>query len=182
MSSAIEDFDAWYVKPLQVLYCMPRAGFPILLITFPLLERYLRHLVGLGRDDNLNDKFYSALAQVVPEFGGKDVAQNFWSAYRNGLLHEASLARQTRKGTHLPVVWLSDQVPIFSIGSNGDYWLHPRPFSERVVAVILSNFGVFEAGTPSLSRFPSVVQTEFCTATGCAPGPRIISGTNVQES
>ena len=44
MATDRENFQAWFVKPLKKLYKNPDAGFPIMMIAFPLLERYLRRL------------------------------------------------------------------------------------------------------------------------------------------
>ena len=47
MSETLEDFTRWDKKPLNVLYDYTDAGFPILMITLPLLERYLRQKSGV---------------------------------------------------------------------------------------------------------------------------------------
>jgi hypothetical protein len=35
MASHIENFRAWFVRPLEQLYQCREAGFPIVMITFP---------------------------------------------------------------------------------------------------------------------------------------------------
>jgi hypothetical protein len=39
--STCEDFEQWYGKPLAELMKNEHAGFPVVMIVFPLLERYL---------------------------------------------------------------------------------------------------------------------------------------------
>jgi hypothetical protein len=58
MSDSRENFDAWFVNVLESLYPRREAGFVILMIAFPLLERYLRQRVGLpAEDDRLTTNF-----------------------------------------------------------------------------------------------------------------------------
>ena len=58
MSTHRANFDAWYKEVLDLLYPRRDAGFAILLVAFPLLERYLRQKTGLTSDQNLSDAFF----------------------------------------------------------------------------------------------------------------------------
>lgn len=168
MGNALAHFQAWYVKTLERLYPHRDAGFPIAMIAFPLLERYVRQRVGLRGHDQLNDAFFRELCVVVPGITDENIARLFWSSFRNGLLHEVTLSKETRRGAALPVAWLSHDTPLFAIDTNGDYWLNPVLFAERVVATIVSDFQTFESGHAAITPLP-VVQTSLAmmgTSTG----------------
>lgn len=184
MATAIENFRAWYVDPLRILYPNKKAGFPILLIVFPLLERYLRQRVQLPGHDKLTDAFFDALVQLFGELKSRQIARTFWTAYRHGLLHEVTLSRSTRRGSALPVAWLSHDMPLFTVDAKGDYWLNPVPFATRIIETIESNFGVFERGSHVIERFPQVINvpTSFCTATGNSPEEFVVTGTSAQPN
>ncbi len=179
--TAIKNFRDWYVESLKVLFPLRKAGFPILMVSFPLLERYLRQRVGLPGHDALNDAFFDSLVSVVGELKDRKTARIFWTAYRHGLLHEVTLSRETRRGSTLPVAWLSHDVSLFSIDENGDYWLQPVLFAARVLETIESDFGTFEKGSRAINPFPTVVPSTFCTATGCPPS-RTVLGTSTEPN
>ena len=166
MGNSLENFRAWYVEPLKLLYPHRDAGFPVAMVAFPLLERYIRQRIGVRGHDPLNDAFFRVLCVVVPGLKSEDVARTFWSAYRHGLLHEVTLARETRRGAALPVAWLSHDVPLFSIDQNGEYWLHPVLFAERVVAVIEGDFQTFENGHTAIGSLPVVQVAPSYAGTG----------------
>src|SRR3990172_4885289 len=86
------NFVAWYQATLDLLYPHRDAGFAILLIAFPLLERYLRQKTGLTSDQNLSNAFFDELTQLFPTLKSNATARNFWQIYRNGLLHEITLS------------------------------------------------------------------------------------------
>src|SRR3989338_816269 len=90
-----DNFRAWYSIILEGLYSNQDAGFPILMISFPLLERYLREKSGV-HEGNLNDSFYSELQNIIPALTSLDLAKQFWHVYRNGLLNQVTLSRQDR--------------------------------------------------------------------------------------
>jgi hypothetical protein len=155
MSTHHENFESWFRKPLELLFPDRDSGFAILLIAFPLLERYLRQKTGLTPDQNLSDAFFDELLKLFPILGSRVTATQFWKIYRNGLLHVITLSRQTRGGTQLPVGWLSHDKPLISIETDGSIWINPVDFARRVVEVIESDFATFE-GTASATRLPTV--------------------------
>jgi hypothetical protein len=53
--SNIENFKAWYVDVLVILYPRRDAGVAVLMISLPLPERYLRRKRGLRPHDNMTD-------------------------------------------------------------------------------------------------------------------------------
>jgi len=180
MVTAIENFRTWYVAPLRSLFPDRKAGFPILLIVFPLLERFLRQRVGLRGHDTLTDAFFDALVQHFGELKNPQIARTFWTIYRHGLLHEVTLSRLRRSGGALPDAWLSHDMPLFTVDAKGDYWLNPVPFATRIIETIEADFSVFETGSQVTGQFPRVISvpTSFCTATGNTPEEFIVTGTN----
>jgi hypothetical protein len=176
MSTHRANFDAWYKAVLDRLYPHRDAGFAILLIAFPLLERYFRQKVGLTSDQNLSDAFFDELAQLFPTLKTGATARNFWQIYRNGLLHEITLSRQARSGTAMPVGWVSHDKPLITIESDGSMWINPVEFAQTVVATIDANFATFEASTSA--RLPTVKPQPAPASGTVAPAQRIILGTN----
>src|SRR5260370_33667137 len=97
MSTHVHNFKYWYSDILNRLYANGNAGFVILMIAFPLLERYLREKSGV-HEAYLTDPFYDELRRVFPVLPDNAVAGQFWQVYRNGLLHQVTLSQQNRKG------------------------------------------------------------------------------------
>lgn len=173
MSPHRENFDSWYKKVLELLYPHRDAGFGILLIAFPLLERYLRQKTGLTSEDNLSPAFFAELRQLFPALATESMARQFWQIYRNSLLHEITLSQRTRSGTSLPVGSLSHDKPMVTIEPNGRMWLNPVDFAQIVVATIELDFTTFEGIATSASRLPTVKAQPAAKDTG-----KIILGTN----
>jgi hypothetical protein len=178
MTTQRANFHAWYRKVLDLLYPHRDAGFPILLIAFPLLERYLRQKTGLTPGQNLSDAYFDELTKSFPALKIRATAKRFWQIYRNGLLHEITLSRQARSGTLMPVGWVSHDKPLITIESDGSMWINPVEFAQRVVAMIESDFTTFEGTAASSSSLPTVKPQPTATSTGVTPGPRTILGTN----
>ena len=178
MNTHRDNFDAWYKGVLDLLYPHRDAGFPILLIAFPLLERYLRQKSGLTPDQSLSDAFFYELTKLFPALATNAIARNFWQIYRNGLLHEITLSRRARSGTLMPTSWVSHDKPLITIEADGSMWINPVEFAQRVVATIEADFATFEGAAPVSTRLPTVKPQPMATGTGVTPGQRIILGTN----
>ncbi|WP_374691239.1 hypothetical protein [Accumulibacter sp.] len=179
MSSNRENFNSWYKKVLATLYPSREAGFAILLVAFPLLERYLRQKTGLSADQVLSNAFYEELARMFPELRDQAISRRFWQVYRNGLLHQITLSRQNRGGVALPVGWLSHDKPRIVVASDGSMWLHPVEFAQHVVCVIEGDFETFEgqATAPPLPK----VRVHVDVASTAAPPYRTLLGTNTES-
>jgi hypothetical protein len=177
MKTHLENFRTWYVAVLNGLYPLREAGFVVLMITFPLLERYLRQKqkqkqkLQLPPQAILQDSFYDELAILFPQLPDRATAKNFWQVYRNGILHEVTLYRQNRSGSQMPTGWLSHDKPIISIESDGSFWIHPVLFAQHVVQTIEADFSVFEGTVVSQSPLPKI-------KTVTTPAGPIILGTN----
>lgn len=131
----LRNFEAWFGAPLAALSEDDDNSFILVMVTFPLLERYIREL---SRSEPKTQPFNLALLQVLPELQTEQAAKNFWSMYRDGLLHKVTLSRE-RHG-------LSYKKPVVEPWPNGDFWLNPRLFAERVVNTIRADFATFERG------------------------------------
>lgn len=143
MASDYDNFKSWYVDVLTKLFPDREAGFAILMISFPLLERLLRNRANVLPEDNLTESFYSELLKLCPELQSTDMAKKFWNTYRNGLLHQVSISKHNKKGVALPVGWLSHDKPGLSIDEQNGFWLHPVDFAKRVINEIDVDFTTF---------------------------------------
>jgi hypothetical protein len=149
-----KNFKDWYVDVLELLYPNHNAGIAVFMISLPLLERYLRQKNGRAPADGLNDACHSDLRVIFPSLPNVATARQFWSVYRDGFLHQATLSLHTRSGAGLPVGWLSHDIAIaIELRADGSFVVQPELFSKQVIRTIQSNFGVFAsvgAGAPPL--------------------------------
>ena len=133
----LDNFRNWFAAQIRRLAPDRDAGFIIAMVTFPLLERYLRQLT---KSEPKTPRFITGLLHVLPELKTPEAAQLFWTTYRHGLLHNVTLSRETHG--------LTLEGLIVEVQSNGKVWLNPVLFSERVLARIEADFGTFEGGHP----------------------------------
>jgi len=163
MNDNLKNFKEWYVNILQGLYCKRDAGFIILMVAFPLLERYLREKSGVyeGTLKNKNNKsmFYSELIAILPKLGDQKTARQFWDAYRHGLLHQVTLSLKKRQ-INKRIVWkvTHDIGGILHRHSNGDFFIHPVNFAKKVINVIENDFSTFEGQHSPDHPLPTVQQ------------------------
>ena len=154
MASDLENFKDWYVKTLLKLYPERYSGFPILMIAFPILERYLRNKNGISHKDNkLSDGCMDDLRNMFPVLHATEVARKFWNVFRNGILHQVTLSRENRNGVRMPEGWLSHDInSAIVIESDGSFLIHPVLFTKQIVDIIENDFGTFEKGSTKLPR------------------------------
>jgi hypothetical protein len=159
-----KNFEAWYKAILDGLYSNRNAGFVILMVAFPLLERYLREISGV-QDENLNDSSFNKLSSVFPELKSQKDARNFWQVYRNGLLHQVTFSKKNRQGVKMPDGWVSNDGAAISLDSNSVFWVHPSNFAKRIIDTIEKDFATFEGQNstdhplPRVHQFPNVLGT-----------------------
>jgi hypothetical protein len=154
MASNKETFKLWFSDIIKYLAKNEGAGFSILMITFPLLERYLRSKSNLSAIDPLNSHFYDELLNSFPELNNNAV--KFWNVYRHGILHVATFSKQNRKRDEMPNGGVSRDIKeIIKIDSNGNFCVNPVQFAERVINIIENEFSIFEAlgvsGIPNIA-------------------------------
>ena len=156
MSEAETNFRKWFVDSLQTLKRDGDAGFVFAMITFPLLERYLRNAAGCTEGENLTNGFFTKLGEHFSGIpSGRE--REFWNCYRDGLLHQVTLPLAKRDKTkkkngiwvNLPPAALSghDKRPIYFEPTNG-FFLNPLAFYGYVVdELILKHFDTYEGKT-----------------------------------
>jgi hypothetical protein len=138
-----QNFRDWYVNILNDLYKNRNASLAIMLIVLPLLERYLREKSGTHEDNPLKDKFYNEFQDIFPEIIDIKTTIYFWGAFRHGLLHQAASSSKDYRGIKVPHGGLSNVVNTIVI-IDGNIWVNPRMFAQRIIARIESDFSTFE--------------------------------------
>lgn len=133
-----ENFQRWFVNYLRSLAGERDAGFIVAMVTFSLLERYVRQLTN---SKPKSPKFLAGLRHVLPDLLTQADARVFWSTYRNGLLHHVTLSRETHGLTH-------DSSRAVEVRSDGKVWLNPDRFCREVLSAIENDFAMFECGMP----------------------------------
>jgi len=134
--SDLDHFIRWYKNPLSVLYGDDDAGFPILMITFPLLERYLRNLT---EADPKTKTFRRALINIFPVLLDDPTAEKFWDIFRHGLLHQATLKNIPR----LRFAGVNNAASEIQSERSG-FVVSPVKFSRRVISEIEADFTTFK--------------------------------------
>jgi len=163
-------FRDWFVSVLDDLYANGNAGFAILIIVFPLLERYLREKSGIHEDSISNNSFYVELRKIFPEFINDPAAKNFWEAYRHGLLHQVTISLINRKGVKLPSGWLSNDADTIEVDKAGNFCVHPAKFGKRVIETIEKDFETFEGKHSLAHPLPGVFDIGISFQGTAAPG------------
>ncbi|MGV8057787.1 MAG: hypothetical protein AB2L12_07180 [Smithellaceae bacterium] len=152
-----ENFKLWYRDIIESLYDNESAGFAILMLTFPLLERYLRSKSKLSDKDSLNDIFYNALVKLFPALKDNKTASLFWNVYRNGILHQVTLSQQDRKGNMMPDGGVSGDIKESIKFTSNHFYVNPAEFAKKVIYTIDEDFLTFEAlGVSGNPPLPSV--------------------------
>jgi hypothetical protein len=146
-----KNFETWFVGPLERLYPeVEQFGFIIVMVTLPLLERYLRQKKNLGTE-GYNKKFFGALEELFPDLLGQ--TETFWKPCRNGLLH-----RGTFNGPGIRLV--RDMNRPIEVNrddpANIVFHLDPVAFAQKVLATITGDFEVY--ATSLTSPLPAVFQ------------------------
>jgi len=179
MSADYENYRSWYANLLPKLYPCRNAGFAILMVVFPLLERYLRQKNRLGPKDDPSDGCMDDLGNIFPALSDHRTARNFWNVYRHGILHQVTLSRQNRSGSTLPVGWLShDKRVAILIESDGNFWVHPVLFSKKILQTIEEDFKTFEGTSAASTRLPTVKAQPKTKTTNVPGGQQVILGTS----
>jgi len=170
-----EHFRLWFRDIIESLYHNKNAGFVLLMITFPLLERYLRSKSGIN-EGILDDRFYSELRILFPVLKANDIAKIFWQVYRNGVLHQDTLSQRDIKGNLMPCAWLSGNCKDVEIDSSDAFHVNPVEFAKRVIDVIEKDFSNFEAANSLYHPLPIVKKMPNGFDGTTSTGARILSG------
>jgi hypothetical protein len=140
----LAEFKRWYADILEKMYPDRDAGFAIMLITIPILERYIRCKLDLPRGGSIGDEGINAIGQIFPEPGSSEVIESVWDATRNGLLHQLTFFSETRSKAQLPVVRLThDTLVAIRCEDDRSISINPEHFSKRVISQVLGDFNTF---------------------------------------
>lgn len=186
MATDSENFEAWYAAILEGLYPKRDAGFIIATVAFPLLERYVRQKIKLTASENLNDGFYDAVMRLIPGFKDRSQTKSFWSACRNGLLHQATLQLETHSRAVLPPLALTHDIDrIFAATQEGVLLLHPVLFAKCVIEIIRRDFETFVGQAhigPALSKAGPFIAygAQVLHTMTISTSPMIITGTSTK--
>jgi hypothetical protein len=156
MDEDLANFEAWYACVLATLYPNDKAGIAVLMLSLPLAERYMRQRNKVGPEAGLTDDCMRTLVAILPALRDVATARAFWTVYRNGFLHQATLSTVARGGSALPVGWLThNSGEPFVIRQDGSFQVQPVLLSDAIVRAIRADFEVFAgtaAGAPRLAR------------------------------
>jgi hypothetical protein len=122
-----ENFEAWFARPLETLYDREECGFIIVMVTLPLLERYLQQKVKLIPKRRRREAFFAAFEQLFP-LGGK--AETFWWMCRSGLLHQGTF---NGRGVFI-VHGQNEPLALAAEASGQGFRLEPVVFAQKVLA------------------------------------------------
>jgi hypothetical protein len=145
MNNNLCNFQKWFKEPLSSLYANIDAGFIILMISLPLLERYLREKSHAYQVDRLPENYFSELVKIFPDLHNVDVARKFWRVYRHGLLHQATL--QVKDPSTILSVSVHNEAREIEYGysSEGDtFCVSPINLSKKIISLIEADFQTFE--------------------------------------
>lgn len=135
-----ERFDLWFKQPIVSLMDNKDAGFALLMLSFPILERYLRRKLNIT-EDNLCSHFYDQLVWVFPGLDSPFNARQFWKAYRHGLMHQATVQAPEGK-----FVFVHNDVNVAYVSDDGkEFWVSPKHLAARVLQIIEDDLPTFES-------------------------------------
>jgi hypothetical protein len=147
-----ERFRLWYKEPIETLIAKDEhTGFAVLTLTLPILERFVRHKVGIvGHKLPSDSKFYDELVRLFPDFKNRDNAIEFWKLYRHGLLHQATLNGN--------LTFLKDDGPLVGCW-NATFSVSANKLAKRVLSIVGNDLATFEGSIAYGPKLPTVVET-----------------------
>ena len=162
MTTSESEFRKWFVDSLTPLRKSGDAGFIFLLVAIPMLERYLRQKSQCPEGQDLTDAFFKELGKLFTEVSGRE--REFWSCYRNGLLHHVTFAqakwvRRTCKWKGLPKAAISghDTRPVYFDQAKSEFYINPIAFFDAVTAAVLADFATYESDGDTKYNLPSTL-------------------------
>ena len=158
----LRNFHQWIRDPIRRLSRQRHTGFAVAMIAFPVLERWLRGKVGI-KDRPLRNseggQFYAALAVQFPvlrdpaDGSFPHVAESFWQAFRNGILHQVAFstkpikARVNTQPLFCAFVERSATLIVLTY-SPPTFLLNPHAFAQAVLSIIEADFRSYETADP----------------------------------
>jgi len=161
-----KEFKEWYTDILEKLYS-ERAGFPILLVSFPILERYVRQVSGIG-EKRLSDRFFQVLLEMFDELESIENAKEFWQIYRNGLLHQVSFSMRNHNQEEMCPACITFDHQESLIISENTFSVNPISFSREIIDFVESDFDSMQASSSPNHPAPYVFTRTDVNMTGTA--------------
>ncbi|MDP2922160.1 MAG: hypothetical protein Q8O30_00360 [Candidatus Omnitrophota bacterium] len=154
MNTNKRNFTIWFKNAIIVLQKRRAFGYPLLCISFPLLERYLREKSKNFQSGSLNENFHKEFLKLFPEALSLDDAKKIWKAYRNGILHQVAPSRVGPRGKQTAV---SHDCSIIAYDKkNNLVVINPKKFSQRVIEIIEKDFSTYEGKNSPDHPLPKV--------------------------
>lgn len=175
-SQDIEDprvrFHLWYRDVLEKMFDDRNAGFAILMIALPLLERYAFGKTGRRADGKLQDPEKRVIMGLFSEIKSPSQVGLLWKAYRHGLLHQVTLF-----SGRTPVGWVNHDIPNALQIDGKRMVIHPAKFAQRVLEVIENDFETFcgQDQKGNLVKLPVVRKMELHKGRSAYKDPQISS-------
>lgn len=158
MNDNRKNFNKWYKIPLSTLYKNVDAGFIIMMVSLPLLERYLREKCNIKEFAGLNDDFYRTLTVIFPNLNNKENAKVFWKVYRHGLLHKTAL-RISGKTFHVQIAGMHNDANEIELEVNKNaykFMVSPVKVSRRTILTIENDFETYEGINSPCHPLPAI--------------------------
>jgi hypothetical protein len=172
---AFDRFRVWFSQFLDRLCFQRDAGFVIMLTALPLLERYLRGKSEIG-SASLNDAFYRELILVLPELQDLVVAREFWTAFRNGLLHQSTMKRVPSAPVNSE---LNPDAALLRVDRRAGvthFCVNPLRFGVKVLNTIEGDFATYRDAEPIAHKLPDVIAPTVSTNVGDPYSLTVIQG------
>lgn len=146
-----------FETPIRALFGQKGCELAIVILCFPLLERYLRETSGTHEENSLNEKAMDDLRVIFPELASLHEARTFWHIYRNGLLHQAAFSAANSRGVIKPYGGISGDTPKVYYDEGADcFFINPEPFANAVLEFIGTDLKTLEAKSSANHELYSV--------------------------
>ena len=157
-------FRRRFKEPVELLITQKHAGFALMMIALPILERLLRGRSHL-KDESLTDPFYKELLNVFPALEDLRGARAFWQCFRHGILHQATFSLK-RAGSDnkvfsgvIGIEELSGHVVTLHRSGDPEHIVcivDPVAFTRTVLAEVECDFETFQTAEPDKHPIASI--------------------------
>ncbi|HUU86354.1 MAG TPA: hypothetical protein VMX17_01205 [Candidatus Glassbacteria bacterium] len=163
IEKAKENFRNWFVGTIDLLSKEEFTGIPLLMISFPLFERYA---------DAIKKNKFQAFSEAF-QLNNRKEALIVWKSFRNGILHNASFNTEVDLTEHKEY---KSKEYIYQCGVKDDIekevhieqnermqwtiFISPNKFAKKVIDLILDNFEGFYKVNEEVCPFSAIHQVE----------------------
>ena len=150
-----ETFRRRFKEPVELLITRKHSGFALMMITLPLLERFLRGRSHLKDAVRLTELFHTEFLKIFPALRDVNGAKAFWQCFRHGILHQATFSLKRADGAGFSGVVGFEELsgPAVAIQRSGDpehivCIVDPVAFARTVLAEVESDLETFQTADP----------------------------------